>query len=394
MGLKVTINEHKEREDGTCAIRLYIYANGSHTYYPIKNAYCHPKSFNDGRVRPSHPNAKILNSQITSIYHQFEQLMLYNPLANAGELVRIYEGKGVATINASLLSFIDQYVKECKEGKIKRAPNTIKKYVTLKNQLTDYSPGVNFASIGKEFYTEFVGHLRTSGLKENSVGKAIKTLKAILSEANERNIYEGREHKKKYFKAPSVETDAIYFNENEIKKIESLKLKTGEKHLQSELDRFIVSYYFLLRYSDSIRIDKSMLYKNSKGQEFIQIRAQKTNNEVRVPVKPIVKNILERNKYSLSADTNQEANWKIKEVCRLAGIEEVVYVNGKKAPKHKFASTHTARRSGATNLYLQGVSVKFIMDLGGWKTMKEFMGYIRITKQETADTMADHPFFK
>ncbi|HMQ59190.1 MAG TPA: tyrosine-type recombinase/integrase [Flavilitoribacter sp.] len=45
----------------------------------------------------------------------------------------------------------------------------------------------------------------------------------------------------------------------------------------------------------------------------------------------------------------------------------------KTGPKWSFVTTHTARRSAATNLYLQGVSLKMIAELGGWGDERRFL---------------------
>ena len=46
--------------------------------------------------------------------------------------------------------------------------------------------------------------------------------------------------------------------------------------------------------------------------------------------------------------------------------------------------THTARRSGATNMYLAGIPTIAIMKVTGHKTEREFMKYIKITEEQTA----------
>ncbi|MFQ8804876.1 MAG: hypothetical protein ACLR8Y_06890 [Alistipes indistinctus] len=55
--------------------------------------------------------------------------------------------------------------------------------------------------------------------------------------------------------------------------------------------------------------------------------------------------------------------------------------------------THTARRSGATNMYLAGIPTIAIMKITGHKTEKEFMKYIKITEEESAMELMNHPYF-
>jgi integrase len=63
-------------------------------------------------------------------------------------------------------------------------------------------------------------------------------------------------------------------------------------------------------------------------------------------------------------------------------------------PKFKFISTHTARRSFATNLYIADIPAISIMKITGHKTERSFMYYIRISQEENADKLLTHPFFK
>lgn len=62
-------------------------------------------------------------------------------------------------------------------------------------------------------------------------------------------------------------------------------------------------------------------------------------------------------------------------------------------PKYQFISSHTARRSVATNMYLSGILTFRIMLITGHKTEKSFFRYIRITREENVKVLARHKFF-
>ncbi|MCB0653995.1 MAG: tyrosine-type recombinase/integrase [Saprospiraceae bacterium] len=53
-------------------------------------------------------------------------------------------------------------------------------------------------------------------------------------------------------------------------------------------------------------------------------------------------------------------------------------------PKWKFVTTHTARRSAATNLALQNVNIKIIADLGGWTDIRTLRSYLRASGLDSA----------
>ena len=65
-----------------------------------------------------------------------------------------------------------------------------------------------------------------------------------------------------------------------------------------------------------------------------------------------------------------------------------------KAPKFELISSHTARRSFATNAYLQNVPTISIMKITGHRTEKSFLKYIKISQEDNANKLISHPFFK
>ena len=66
----------------------------------------------------------------------------------------------------------------------------------------------------------------------------------------------------------------------------------------------------------------------------------------------------------------------------IQGKQEIII----KKPKYEFISSHTARRSFATNEYmLRELSIQQIMSITGHKTERSFYKYIRMTPKENAD---------
>ena len=197
-----------------------------------------------------------------------------------------------------------------------------------------------------------------------------------------------------------VDTDNIALNEKEVQSIIDLDL-TNYPHLIGERDRFIVAYNFLLRFEDSIKVNKGDITEIG-GSYFFNFKTGKTKEGVIIPVFKMTYNILEANNYALSRTTNQESNWKLKEIGRLAGINGIVTITeyrrgtriDKNVTRHTEITTHTTRRSGATNMYLSGMPLKVIQILGGWKSIKQLERYIKIDKMQNAMKASEHDFFK
>lgn len=111
--------------------------------------------------------------------------------------------------------------------------------------------------------------------------------------------------------------------------------------------------------------------------------------------------IFKKYDYKTPKIPEQKLNRRIKDIGAKAKIKEKVIVETiqgglkvkKSVPKHELIKTHTARRSGTTNMYLAGISPIDIMKITGHKTEREFLKYIRVSKEETAEMLSNHSYF-
>ena len=90
--------------------------------------------------------------------------------------------------------------------------------------------------------------------------------------------------------------------------------------------------------------------------------------------------------------TNPDFNYYIKEVGKLAGIDEWMtfsYKRGNKdvvevKPRYEWITSHTCRRSFCTNEFLAGTPVKLIMKISGHKKESDFYRYIKVSAEQAA----------
>lgn len=325
------------------------------------------------------------------------------PLAkkiNAALIKMINEEKGkLIGANSSLIELIENYIEDCKAGREDLRQGTWKKFITLRNHLRKYADryelqDISFEDIDLTFYDSFTRHLRENGCGRSGVGGQIKVLKKFMHLGLDRGLHENRAFQAKSFKAEKVRpTDKIYLTPDEIEALASLDLN-HRPGLARERDRFLVSYYLVLRYSDSILINQgSITYMD--GDAFYKNTAVKTGTTSIVPIKPAALEIIRRNNYDLSGDTNQEANRKLKVLAAMAGINQDLSKPGKGfLPKSSLVTTHTARRSAATNLLLSGVPMSEIMQLGGWKYEQTLKQYLLAGGIKLAKLSAKREFFR
>lgn len=191
------------------------------------------------------------------------------------------------------------------------------------------------------------------------------------------------------------ETVAVYLTVSEIETLYNLKLSGQASVIR---DRFILGCCTGLRYSDYSKITAEHFTKSG-----ISIKTQKTGEMVQIPVHWMVKGIIDRSGGSFPIYNNSQQNFNkvLKTLCKKAKINEKVLVErteGVKVSrkifrKYELVSSHTARRSMATNMYIAGVPAYRIMLITGHRTESAFFKYIRIGKQENAIELSSHPFF-
>lgn len=251
----------------------------------------------------------------------------------------------------------------------------------------------DFEDIDLDFYEDFTAFLRKVGLATNSIGKYIRILKAVLNEATEKGLNTKTAYKSHRFKVVEEDADTIYLSEKELTQLYDFDL-SNNKRLERVRDLFLVGAWTGLRFSDFTRITSN----NIKGN-FIEIEQQKTGKRVLIPLHPVVSDIWKRYGEALPTNiTNQKLNDYIKEVCKIAGLTEYEYKaitkggvkTSTRYEKWELVSSHTARRSFATNLFLSGFPTLSIMQVTGHRTEKAFMRYIKVTPEQHAKMLQLH----
>ena len=97
----------------------------------------------------------------------------------------------------------------------------------------------------------------------------------------------------------------------------------------------------------------------------------------------------------------QKFNDYVKELCREAGFTQTIEINEYRAgrqekkafQKWELISSHTARRSFATNAFKAKLPPADIMKFTGHTTIASFMKYLKVTTEETAVYLSEHEFF-
>lgn len=332
-----------------------------------------------------------LNRHILELYINKEGRAGKDFLANAVE--EFHNPGGVKGRPKTLFEYIEYFIERAPSRLNRKTGKPVcykmqREYQRTFDYLKEFAgkKKLDFVDIDLEFHQDFVKFLKEKNLALNTVGKKIQTLKIFLNTATDSGINNYTKYKSDKFVAPSEETEQIYLTLEELGSIAAVELPT--KELDQIRDLFLIGAWTGLRFSDWGKVSDNI--KDGR----LRIKQQKTGKPVVIRLFDTVLNIIK--KYNGSpprVPTNQHMNRTIKEIARLAGINDEVrseITRGnltvtKSHEKWELVSTHTARRSFATNMYNMGAPTRAIMKVTGHKTEEAFKRYIRVTDEEEAD---------
>jgi len=398
--------------------------DGSKRYLPLKFSTSERIKPNFWRDRPHYRARPTIDFDYDGLNARLDQVeaaaksILRNELAKGiiprpdkvRRLLQEKLGMAVDRVPATLNGWLKQYIEEdMVSGKRLTESGELFKYGTRRSYVGFWQQFQHFQKhikreltwedIDLDFYDEWIAFFTKKDYSPNTIGKHTKTLKTLMRVAREEGLHNNSETERRRFKPISSKVQNIYLTEGEVSKLYNLDL-SFDSNMANVRDVFLVGCYTAQRFSDYSTIGPDNLRKVG-GSWVIDLVQKKTGERVVVPVRPELYAILNRYNFTLPKLYEQKVNSEIKHVCRLAGITEQITIEkvrgGKKvtttAQKCTLVKTHTARRTGATLMYLAGISPLAIMKFTGHKTETEFLKYINVSKEENARLYANHPYF-
>lgn len=335
------------------------------------------------------------------------------------------------TLNKYIAMYCDQITtgaRQTEKGS-NFAPSTVKTVKLALDQFTKFQKETkrtyDFNDINMDFYYAYTAHLKKKGYSINTYGKCIKELKTIMACAESEGHHTNHVWRDKKFKGTRVEVDSIYLTKDDIDAIMAVDLSKYPYGYEQARDIFMIGVWTAQRVSDYNNIqreDFSTLTKNVMKEEddpehpgekkawiekqeitYLNIRQQKTGAKVSIPCNSQLKAILEKYDYQAPHLVDQVINRYIKEIAQAAGLTQLVEIETtkggtpkkEKVEKYKLIHTHTARRTGATLMYLAGLDLYDIMKVTGHTSPKMLKKYIKADSLEVVEKLTDkYDYFK
>lgn len=228
----------------------------------------------------------------------------------------------------------------------------------------------NLTKVRLQAFIDYMGER----IAPNSVSQYATKLKAVL------NLYSDEvELPRGYDKVLSPKKEKVqnvFLTEEEIQRIVAYSPRNDREALVQA--QFIIGVLTLARHSDFMTFDES----NVMGSNLVYV-SQKTKIQSTIPTSPTLLKFIGIQKEIIAKEvtvSDKAFNATIRSICAKCNIDEPIklYHRGEMAvkPKYEFVSSHTARRSGVTNLYLRGLDLLTISKIAGHTDTKTTQGYV------------------
>ncbi len=333
----------------------------------------------------------------------------------------------------AIVPYIGWLIEQMKAGAFKFGadsydPDTIKVWNTFRGVFQRFEAEFEketgrvlvWSSIDKAVIDAFSRYLEDYGYSIKTQNKLIICFKAVIKYSSvHHHLHNNLDclpeiHKKKEVEGCS--TTKVYLTDSELQALFEMPLEPGS--LKDKVrDVFLVGCYTCQRISDYNNLTRSNFGTTARGTQVVRLKQEKTNNSVVIPIlNDNLQTIAEKYNYNIPHLNSVVFNRYIKEICKELSatvptlgqnVKTILTMQEKQAekagtiaferdedgnvirPKYELITSHSARRSGITNLYRSGLfNTRQMMSISGHKTESSFFLYIAESSDELADEIA------
>lgn len=305
------------------------------------------------------------------------------------------EKKRVLTFGQYLAKFIAEKKEEAKGLPSRdKKHRYYKKFVTLKNKLP-YNR-LDWEDFDIDWYKKFIKLMEKQDCAQGYIGALIKDLKTVL-----KNGWIDKHHANIDFMNFKVLKEKVfkpYLSEEELEIMYNLPLAG---YLDNARDLFLIGAFTGMRAGNYLNLDPDI--NIDRKNEVINFIMNKGGGRMQIPLHWIISELIKKYNGGLPHSISDVClNRYIKEVAKKAGFtERIIFTQTKGGvlktlikEKWELITSHTARRSLATNLYLNGASLTFIMSVTGHTTEKNCMLYIKCGLNDVLPKVKQMGFWK
>lgn len=307
------------------------------------------------------------------------------------------ENKTTKSVPTDLVSYIDFFIDNEDLNETMKS-----KYKVIKSKLQTFQTyrkkAIEISEIDNHFRKEFISYSREiANYSEHTIHRDFGYISKLFKSAGIEGVELHRKHRD--FKAPQLKK-IIHeiLNPEEILIVENLEGLIPS--LDNVRDLFLVSLYTGQRVGDFMRFNKEMV-REENGQLLLEFEQSKTGELMSIPIIPKLERILEKHGGNFPRKiSDPKYNEYLKKVLEKAGFTNEVWgrklieitegvwrKKDVKLPRYQFFSSHSGRRSFASNAFGK-MLISDIMYLTGHTIEKTFLVYVNKKKTDRAHEAA------
>ncbi len=377
----------------------------------------------------------VLRSERDRMEMAFQYFEVNDVMPSASQVVEKYQGKvqgeerqqpgqeekKTKKVSApTLFQVFDEFVKESGE-KNAWSDTTFQKMASLKEDLLTFNAKLKFEGIVDKELTRFVQYLRDTkklhtprkkkgdredydeedlvGLKNSTIEKKLAYLRWFLNWATIKGYNTNLAYKTYRPTLKKTQKKVIYLNEDELRQLNGFVIPAEKSYLECVRDVFLFCCFSGLRHSDVYNLRRSDI--DIKANQIV-VTTVKTNDNLNIELNDVTRLILKKyegvqfpDDKALPVIKNQSMNRDLKELCRLAGIDEKIRITSFKGnvrkeevlPKWQLVGTHTGRKTFIVTALSNGTTPDTVMKWTGHSDYKSMKPYIDIVDSVKANEM-------
>ena len=390
MSILFYLNKSKINKKGLCSIKCRI------TYLKKRKEFStgifiNPKMWDSKRQKVSQKekNHLFIQSQLSFISEKLKKAFLSNQLTtnniSVENIMDLYLGKNPKKQENVVSYFkghlelqkhlIDKDIKQVTWNKFNYVCSDVEAFIKKNYNKRD----IPLEQLDLQFLNDFDYFLKTQkNQKQVTINKAIQRFRKPIKEAVSKG-YLDRDPFLLY-KAKTVKKQIVFLSSNELKVLEEFQF--SQPRLELVRDLFIFCCYTGLAYNEMVSLKKEHLVIGFDKKQWIQMKRQKTEKNISIPLLPKAASIIE--KYASNSDlilpkfSNQKINSYLKEIAEIVGIEKVI-------------SHHTARKTFASTVLLYNdVPMEIVSELLGHSNIQITQQYYgKVVQKKVASAMED-----
>ncbi|MCM1218546.1 MAG: site-specific integrase [Lachnospiraceae bacterium] len=334
----------------------------------------------------------------------FKEFEVTNTVPTPDELKRAFnlrsKKRPIATTEKtelSLFGVFDKFMQECGRQNDWTAA-TYEKFKAVKAHLFAFDPQLSFDRFSEIGLNDYVNFLRDKeDLRNSTIVKQLGFLKWFLRWAFKKGYHTNIAYDTFRPKLKSTPKKVIFLTWNELTRLREYAIPTTKQYLERVRDVFLFQCFTGLRYSDVCNLRRSDVKENH-----IEITTVKTADSLVIELNDHSRAILDKYKdvafegdKVLPVISNQKMNDYLKELAKLAGIDEPIretYYKGNEridvvTPKCQLLGTHAGRRTFICNALSLGIPAQVVMKWTGHSDYKAMKPYIDIADDIKASAM-------